>query len=75
MDEETAKQEVERLRKIVNDKKPKGKLYKSRLDKYKNPILKLKENGATLEEIQQFLEEKRIKVVLSTISRWLKSRG
>jgi len=42
------------------------------LNKYKNEILKLRNEGASLADIQFFLREKRIVIVLSTIHRWLK---
>lgn len=43
----------------------------SKLDKYKHQILSLRAEHATLEQIQIFLNEKRIKCAVSTIKRWL----
>ncbi len=49
------------------------RFYKSRLDNYKFELLKLHEQGASLGDLQFFLTQKRIKVVASTIHRWLKN--
>ena len=43
----------------------------SRLDKWKYELINLRNNGATLEQLQDYLNQKGIRVVLSTISRWL----
>ena len=43
----------------------------SRLDKWKYELINLRSNGATLEQLQDYLNQKGIRVVLSTISRWL----
>lgn len=43
----------------------------SKLDKYKHQILSLRAEKATLEQIQIFLNEKRIKCAISTIKRWI----
>lgn len=45
---------------------------RSKLDKWRPEILALHAEGATLEQIQIWLQEKRLKAALSTISRWLK---
>ncbi len=43
----------------------------SQLDKWKYELINLRSNGATLEQLQDYLNQKGIQVVLSTISRWL----
>ena len=47
----------------------------SRLDKWKYELINLRSNGATLEQLQDYLNQKGIRVVLSTISRWLNHHG
>ena len=43
----------------------------SKLDKHKHQILSLRAEQATLEQIQIFLSEKKIKCAISTIKRWI----
>jgi hypothetical protein len=69
-----AKAEVERLASLVKTRR-KSIYEKSKIDKYKHEILRLKAEGATLEMLQLWLKEQRIKADLSTISRWLKKHG
>lgn len=45
---------------------------RSKLDKWRPEIRALRADGATLEQIQIWLRERRIKAEISTISRWLK---
>lgn len=45
--------------------------YRSRLDRYRAEIATLRRAGATLAEIAAWLRRRRIKVVPSTISRYL----
>lgn len=45
--------------------------YRSRLDQYRAEIVGLRRAGATLAEIAVWLRRRRIKVVQSTISRYL----
>jgi hypothetical protein len=70
-----AKAEVERLATLVKKRRHKNTFFPSKLDKFKHEILRLKSNGATLEILQLWLSEKRIKANISTISRWLKKNG
>jgi hypothetical protein len=52
------------------------KVYKrSRLDRYKGELLQLKHQGATTAELQRWLKDKRIKVVWTTVKRWLDNNG
>ena len=44
---------------------------KSRLDRYHGEILALHKAGATSAEIQRWLQEKRIKVHRTTVSRYI----
>lgn len=53
----------------------KTKHYKSRIDRYKGEVLKLHKAGATIAEIQRFLRSKRIKLVYSTVLRWIEKHG
>lgn len=49
---------------------------RSRLDKYKFELLELHRAGATGAELQRWLRaNKRIKVVHSTVLRWLEKNG
>ena len=64
-------EEIKRKRQISKRKR----YSKSKLDKFKFEILKLREAGASLADIQIFLRKNRIKVVTSTIHRWLKKNG
>ena len=47
----------------------------SQLDKWKYELIGLRNKGATLEQLQDYLKQKGIRVVLSTISRWLNHHG
>lgn len=44
---------------------------KSRLDNYSGQLLQLHQDGASTAELQRWLRERRIKVVHSTVARWL----
>ena len=44
---------------------------KSRLDKYKGELITLLKLGATCAQLQRWLRKKRIKVALSTVTRWV----
>ena len=44
---------------------------KSRLDRYRMEILALRRHGASAAEIQRWLRQKRVCVVLTTVTRWL----
>lgn len=48
---------------------------KSRLDRYAGELVQLHRKGASAAELQRWLREKRIRVVLSTVTRWLKNNG
>ncbi len=48
---------------------------KSRLDKYKGELLLLKHDNNTPAELQRWLRARRIKVELSTVTRWLDKNG
>jgi len=47
----------------------------SRLDRYTSELLSLSYAGARPAELQRWLRGKRIKVVLSTVTRWLAKHG
>ncbi|MBA0190109.1 hypothetical protein [Pectobacterium odoriferum] len=48
---------------------------KSRLDRYTGELLQLHQAGASAAELQRWLRAKRIRVVLSTVTRWLARHG
>ncbi len=53
-----------------------SRLYKSRLDRFGHEILALRNEGASPSEIRLWLQkEKRTKVVLTTVTRWLAKYG
>ena len=69
-----AEAEVERLqdRKRLTRKR----VYRrSRLEKYRGELLAMRGAGASATQLQFWLAEKRIKVHLSTVTRWLDSVG
>lgn len=47
----------------------------SRLDVYTSELLALHAAGASVAELQRWLRERRIKVVHSTVARWLARNG
>lgn len=47
----------------------------SRLDRYTDELLALRQAGATASELMRWLHKKRIRVELSTVTRWLKRRA
>lgn len=68
---------LDEFRTIKNQTKiiRKKRFYKSKLDKYHDPILKLYQEGATKAEIQRWLKSKKTTVVWTTIHRWLQRHG
>ncbi|MGB1309686.1 MAG: hypothetical protein ACPG47_00715 [Leucothrix sp.] len=66
--------EVKKLKKQTSTIRKK-QFYKSRLDRYQGELLTLHKAGATCAELQRFLRTKRIKVVHSTVWRWLDKHG
>ncbi|CDL80430.1 hypothetical protein [Xenorhabdus cabanillasii] len=48
---------------------------KSRLDRHAGELLQLYREGASAAELQRWLRVKRIRVVLSTVTRWLARNG
>ena len=64
-------QTLEELRAERAVRRKTGRLYKSRLDKYAYEILQLRKEGASAAEVQFWLKQQRICVVLSTVTRWL----
>lgn len=44
---------------------------KSRLDRYRGELLQLRRNGASVAELQRWLRDHRIRVVHSTVARWV----
>ncbi|MDP1166082.1 hypothetical protein, partial [Klebsiella pneumoniae] len=48
-----------------------GRYRPSRLDRYTGELLSLNQAGASAAELQRWLRARRIKVVWSTVTRWL----
>ena len=44
---------------------------KSRLDRYRAELIQLRRNGASVAELQRWLRDHRIRVVHSTVARWV----
>jgi hypothetical protein len=49
----------------------KKRYYPSQLDRYRGELLQLHQAGVTTAELQRWLRAKKVKVVWSTVSRWL----
>lgn len=69
-----AEREVERLRRTASAVR-KRRYSKSRLDRYKAELLALHSAGARPVDLQRWLREQRVKVVHSTVVRWLERHG
>lgn len=68
-DKQALKEQTKAIRKRTYKKR------KSRLDRYKGEILALHNAKVTPTEIRRWLRAKRIKVVLTTVIRWLEKNG
>ena len=44
---------------------------KSSLDRYRGQLIQLRRNGASVAELQRWLRDHRIRVVHSTVARWV----
>ena len=44
---------------------------KSRQDRYRGQLIHLRRNGASVAELQRWLRDHRIRVVHSTVARWV----
>ncbi|GAB3215929.1 hypothetical protein [Pseudaeromonas pectinilytica] len=44
---------------------------KSSLDRYRGELIQLRRNGASVAELQRWLRDHRIRVVHSTVARWV----
>ena len=47
----------------------------SRLDRHTHELLALYDAGATVAELQRWLEARRVRVHQTTVGRWLRRRG
>lgn len=65
-----AKAEVVRLK--LETRVKRRRIRQSCLKRYESQILALRQEGASVAEIQRWLRSKGLKVAHSTISRWLK---
>jgi len=68
---------LDEFRTIKNQTKDirKKRFYKSKLDKYHDLIVDLYKAGASKAEIQRWLRTKNIKVVWTTVHRWIVKHG
>ena len=48
---------------------------RSRLDRYRGELLLLHRGGASVAELQRWLRARRIRVVHSTVARWIARNG
>ena len=48
---------------------------RSRLDRYRAELLLLHRGGASVAELQRWLRARRIRVVHSTVARWIDKNG
>ena len=48
---------------------------RSRLDRYGNKLQQLQQAGASVAELQRWLRDRRIRVVHSTVARWIARNG
>lgn len=72
MNEDDARRAVAALKAQTRLRRKQTRLSgRSRLDRYKGDLILLKRQGATIAELQRWLREHRIKVVHSTVARWL----
>lgn len=44
---------------------------KSSLDRYRGELIQLRRNGASVAELQRWLRDHRIRIVHSTVARWV----
>ncbi len=49
--------------------------FTSKIDRFSYEILRLRTAGATLEELQLYLQKNRVSVSLAALSRWLKKHA
>ncbi|ECJ2224807.1 hypothetical protein FNS94_23970 [Salmonella enterica] len=49
--------------------------HRSRLDNHTGELSQLYSEGASAAELQRWLRKKRVRVALSTVTRWLKRNG
>lgn len=69
-----AENEVARLRETARAVR-KRRFRASRLDRYKAELLELRAAGARPADLQRWLRERRVRVVHSTVVRWLERHG
>ena len=69
-----AEHEVARLRETARAVR-KRRFRASRLDSYKAELLQLRAAGARPVDLQRWLRERRVRVVHSTVVRWLERHG
>jgi len=67
----TIRDEVEQINEKLKLRRKK-KYATSKLDRFKPELIALRKEGVTLEGLQLWLREKRVRVGVSSISRWLK---
>ena len=66
--------ELDLLRRQTSEIRKK-RFSRSRLDRYRGELLQLHRAGASVAELQRWLRAHRIRVVHSTVARWIDKNG
>ena len=74
MSNDEAQKEVNKLKQQTKQKR-KTRFHKSRLDQYHDSLISMFNARASKAELQRWLETKGIKVVWTTVHRWLLKHG
>ena len=69
-----ANTELEALRRQTGEIR-RRRYTRSRLDRYRGELLLLHRGGASVAELQRWLRARRIRVVHSTVARWIDKNG
>ena len=66
--------ELDLLRRQTSEIRKK-RFARSRLDRYRGELLQLHRGGASVAELQRWLRARRIRVVHSSVARWIDKNG
>ena len=66
--------ELDLLRRQTSEIRKK-RFSRSRLDRYRGELLQLHRAGASVAELQRWLRARRIRVVHSSVARWIDKNG
>ena len=69
-----ANTELEALRRQTGEIR-RRRYTRSRLDRYRGELLLLHRGGASVAELQRWLRARRIRVVHTTVARWIDKNG